>query len=258
MGVGVVATQGLMLAVVQTTVTDSTGVSGTEWISPVPRPATAVIVGPGPAGTGRRHLVVSNVSGSDALVQVQEIGPDGAFRPTSLATIRVGPHATVVEDVTKITGRDPVAWSLTSAAPIVAGATATVGRDFVAAAGSPSISQPVVVPVPRGASLVASFAARLRAGGVVTIGAFDAGGRSLSVDHISVGGDVRRWRFRTAGPARTSHQLAYVVVQVPMDAGIYGDVTYTTKHGSATVPLVSARWTVTRPGAVYEPQVGAP
>jgi hypothetical protein len=258
MGVGVVATQGLVLAVVQTTVTDSTGVSGTEWISPVPRPSTAAVVGPGPGGTGRRHLVVSNVSGSDALVQVQAIGPGGAFRPTALTTIRLRPYATVVKDVTKITGRDPVAWSLTSAVPIVAGATATVGRDFVAAAGSPSMSQPVVVPVPRGSSLVASFAARLRTGGVVTVQAFDAGGRSLSVDRISVGGDVRRWRSRTAGAAPTSHRPAYVVVQVPVDAGVYGDVTYTTNHGSATVPLVSARWTVTRQDAVYQPQVGAP
>jgi hypothetical protein len=199
--------------------------------------------------------VVSNASGSDALVQVQAIGPDGAFRPTSLTTIRVGPHATVDKDVTRITGRDPVAWSLTSAVPIVAGATATVGRDFVAAGGSPSISQPVVVPVPRGSSLVASFAARLRSGGDVTVQAFDAGGRTLSVDRLSVGGDVRRWRSRTAG---TSHRVAYVVVQVPVDAGVHGDVTYTTKHGSATIPLVSARWTVARPGAVYEPEVGAP
>ncbi len=258
MGVGVVATQGLVLAVVQTTVTDSTGVSGTEWISPVRRPATAVVVGPGPGGTGRRHLVVSNVSDSDALVQVQAIGPGGAFRPTTLATIRVRPHATVVKDVTKITGRDPVAWSLTSAVPIVAGATATLGRDFVAAAGSPSISQPVVLPVPRGSSVVASFAARLRTGGVVTVNAFDAGGRSVSVDRMTVAGDVRRWRSRTAGAARTSHRAAYLVVQVPVDARVYGDVTYTTNHGSATVPLLSARWTVTLPDAVYQPGVGAP
>jgi hypothetical protein len=256
-GVGVVATQGLVLAVVQTTVTDSTGVSGTEWISPVPRPATAVVVGPGPRGTGQRRLVVSNVSGSDALVQVQAIGPGGAFRPTSLRTIRVRPHATVVKDVTKITGREPVAWSLISPVPIVAGATASVGRDFVAAAGSGSITQPVVVPVPRGSSVIASFAARLRSGGVVTVTAFDAGGRSMSVDRISVGGDVRRWRSRTGG-ARTVHRPAYVVVQTPVGAGVYGDVTYTTGHGSATVPLVSARWTVTRPEAVYQPEAGAP
>lgn len=106
--------------------------------------------------------------------------------------------------------------------------------------------------------MAVSFAARLRTGGVVTVTAVDAGGRSLSVDRFSVDGDVRGWRSRTVGGARGAHRLAYVVAQVPVGAGVYGDVTYTTADGSATVPLVSARWTVIRPEAVYQPESGAP
>jgi hypothetical protein len=253
MTVGVVATQGLVVAAVQTTVLDAAGVSGTEWISPAPRPRTAVLVGPSPRGAGQRRLVVANVSGSDALVRVQAIGPGGAFRPTSLPTIRVGPRTTVVENVTKIVGRDPVAWSLTSAVPIVVGATAAAGSDFVAESGSPAITAPAVVPVPRGASVVVSFAARLRAGGVVAVTAFDARGASLSVDRLSVAGDVRRWRSRPAGGRRVAGRLRYVVVRLVSGSGVVGDVTFSTRGGTATVPLTSARWTVTRPRALYRP-----
>jgi hypothetical protein len=250
--VGVIATQGLAVAGVQNTVREGADVAGAEWVNEASQPSTDVVVDPSPSGRGRRHLVIANTSDRDALVKIQALSPDGAFTPTALPSVQIAPGTTISKDVSKIVRNDAIGWRLSSDVPVVAGSTTVVGSDYAVATTSPTLTEPVVVPVMPRARLEVGLAAEPRNGGAVTIAAFDSAGRVLDSKRFAVpGGDVRTWHYRPPVRAGKRPGAAYVVITVEDGAGLHGGAVFRTPEGVAGLPLWSADWQVVRTRPIY-------
>jgi hypothetical protein len=250
--VGVIATQGLVVAGVQNTVGEGADGVGAEWVNAAQEPSTDVVVDPSPSGRGRRHLVIANTSDSDALVKIQALSHDGAFTPTALSSVQIKPGQTISKDVSKIEGLHPTGWRLTSNVPVVAGSTTVIGSDYAVATTSAALTEPVVVPMLPRASLEVTLAAEPRKGGGVAVTAYDAAGQSLGSKRFAVpGGEVRTWRYRALARKGTRPTAAYAVITVEDGAGVHGGAVFTTSAGSAGLPLLSARWDVLRARPVY-------
>jgi uncharacterized protein DUF5719 len=250
--VGVVAIQGLVVAAVQNMVGDGADVRGAEWVNPTQRPTTDLLVNATPAGPGARRLVVANTSDDEALVKLQALGPDGAFVPSSLSSLRVKPGTTISREVSDIVHKQPIGWRLTSNVPIVAGATSVTRSDYSAVTAAAQIEEPAIVPLPAGARVSLQVAAEPRQGGSVTVAAHSAKGQELSSRRFAVpGGQVRTWRYRPPADKSSAAPAGYVIVTVEDGSGLHAGAVYTTSNGVAATALRSGRWSVSSLQPVY-------
>jgi hypothetical protein len=219
---------------VSAAVADSYG-AGREWLPPGPSPSRSVVV-PGGAG-GRARLLVTNAGDTQAVAEVQALGPNGAFTPVGVEPVSVEPGA--VASVALPRGlRDAVAVRLTSELPLVAALRTVQRGDHAVAAGAP--------PLPRGtpAVLVTAgrrSAVRLAAGSVGV--AFEvversAGGKEVDRDAVTLGPGGS---LELVPKARTA-----TVTLVASEGELHAAAVHA-GPGLAVQPAPPVPWTVVRP-----------
>ncbi len=253
--VGVVATSGLVVAGVETSVRNGLTPSGLEWLAPTSEPATDVVVNPVVRGRGQRHLVIANATSESAVVQVEVLGSDGPFQPTALRSVEIPPGTTVSEDVRRLLRRDAAGWRLTANTRIVASTSSTAGSDLATSGAGPSLEGSTFVPLVQRAKLAARFVGATRRGGMVTVTSYDREGNRLRVTRLAVPGrTARAWTYAPPPKRRSRPPTAYVVINVGAEGDVRGDLTVRSSAGIASTPLSPGVFEQVVPQVVYRPE----
>ena len=241
------ATRGRVAAAVNVARLDGVSPAGEDWIAPSQPPAADVLVNPGDSGGGVQRLVLTNVSGREALVSVRVLEPTGPFIPESLADLRLQPGRTVVKDVSQVT-KDAAAFEVKTdqeQAGLVASLVSESTRapvDLSTASSSPAMTGPAVVPVFAGSRTSVALASASPGGGVVQIQGYDDNGSPVGSETRVV---VKAGTTETWEP-KSSTGLAYLVATVS-DGEVHGVAQYQGQSGRAAAPIVAGPTTVTRP-----------
>lgn len=243
--VAVRATTGRVTAALHTEYRTGVTPSGVEWVPPGAPPAPKVLVGSGVAATPSQSLQITNPGDREALVRVRVLDASGAFTPSGLDDVRVGPGAVVSEDLGDIVDKDAAAVLLTANVPVTGAVVSTTGgrgADVAVSAVGRPLSGPAVVPVLPGADLQVAFASAERAGGKVRIQGFTADGGRVADQTVNLKGLVTTTWEPPAGS-----DAAYYTVTPLIEAAVQGVALYAGGDGLATLPVTSGPTTVTRP-----------
>ena len=178
--VEVAASRGRVVAAVA----DSWG-SGREWLPPSAPPGRGAVLPGGVVAGGRATLLVTNPADVQATVEVEVLGPNGAFVPVGVEPVSVDPGAVASVDLAAALG-DAVAVRATSDLPVVAALrTVQRGDHAVAPAGTPLPLDTPAVLVPAGRRSVVRLAAGSE-GAEVEVVERSARGRVLTEDVATV------------------------------------------------------------------------
>jgi Family of unknown function (DUF5719) len=237
--------RGAVSASVRTVALSGVTAVGSDWISPAVSPSTSLVVGPAPAGSGRRQLVLTNPGQREALAAIRIVDPSGAFTSTQLPNVRVAPGAVVVADVTALLDRQPGAVDIASNVALTAALT-TRGRgrrpDFATVGATAALTAPAVVPLFRDTEQQVLFTTAGRTGARVEVAMFDG-----AADR------VRRARFEVQGRAiytltmRQRSPVDYLVVVPQQGAAVHAVAYYRNEGGLAALPAVSGQWSIRLP-----------
>jgi hypothetical protein len=130
---------------------------GVDWVPAAARPARRVLVPPSPAGTVQRLYLLAPGE-DDGTAKVRMIAKDGSFTPVGAETIPLTSGRVASVDISKASRGEPVAVSIDSEVPVVAGMRVIRGAgtgdipDVAYLAGTAPIVNGAVVPDSRGGS----------------------------------------------------------------------------------------------------------
>lgn len=243
--VHVSAQHGTASAAVHTTTVAGLTPVGADWVAPAAPPTTHLVVGPAVGTRGRQRLVLTNPGAREALAAIQILDAGGAFTPTQLTGVRVGPHAVVATDVTSILEGRPAAIRVVSNVALT-GAVTTTERsgvpDFTTVGASSPLTTPAVVPLPpsRRAELLLTTADP--GGASLRIGIFDRGGTRIRTDSVNLRGrTTTAWRLRRHDPA------AYLVVSGQRGSAVHAVAYLRDEYGVGGLPVTSGTWSIREP-----------
>ncbi|HET6561089.1 MAG TPA: DUF5719 family protein [Marmoricola sp.] len=251
--VEVAASRGRVAAAVADTVD-----AGREWLPPTAPPGRRVVVpGGAAAAAGRATLLVTNPGDTQAVVDLQVLGRNGAFVPVDQEPVTVEPGAVAAVDLGGALGR-AAAVRVLSEVPVVAALRTTVrgttvrgttvrgttvrgtrrrGDHAVAAGGRPLEEGTPVVLVAAGRRTALRLAAGDEAATVHLVER-TAGGRLRSQGEVRLpaGGSLQR----VLGPRTAS-------VTVTSKGGVLYAAAVHAGPGVAVQPAPPVPWTVVRP-----------
>lgn len=120
LAVQVQATRGRIVAAIDYRETSDGESTGISMIPAATAPAETVVV-PGVPGRGSRSLRLVAPGDNDAIVDVEVLSPDGAYRPVGLDVLTVPAGSVLEVPLDEAVGTDPTAIRLVSDEPITAG-----------------------------------------------------------------------------------------------------------------------------------------
>jgi hypothetical protein len=243
------ADQGRVVAAVRETTTEPASPRDTRWVPAAPTPARHVVVDPAPASTAQT-LAITNPGARDALVQVQVMDSDGTFVPTGLGDVQVPPGTVETSDLLPATHGAPAAVRLTSTEPVggaVVSTTKGKRRGSVVATTSPGLRDPAVVPMLTGTQVSLVFAGGSSGRSSVSVEAVDARGAVHARRSLQVDDGLTLWS------PHLPRRVAYLLVTVTSGRGVHGVASYRSAAALSTLPVVSGRYTVTRPAVSPAP-----
>jgi hypothetical protein len=256
------ATAGLVAAAVETTRVEGVTPAGSEWLPPASAPATDVVIDPAVDDSVSQDLQIVNPEDVSALVQVQVVDDTGPFVPSGLDSVRVDPGSVTTVKLGKISHNGPVAVRLTSATPVTGAVVSTTkGDDYAVSAPSPVLADSAVVPVVPDVDLALQLTGvGPQSVGKLDVTGYDRAGDEVLADTIAIDGlKAVVWTADDAGDSggkgggskgpkgKPAKEPVYLVVTPELDANAQAIAVYTSKDGTATLPLEPGRFTVTRP-----------
>ncbi len=243
------ATRGRVAAAVNLARVNGVSPAGNEWLASSEPPATEVLVNAGDSGDGEQHLVITNPSGREALVQVRVLDVNGPFTPKSLTNLRIKPGRTVVKNVSADTEASAAALLVTTdqeqsivlASLLSENASAPV--DLSSSSSSQVLDGPAVIPAFAGTRLSLAFASAQAGGGAVRVQGYDDSGKPVG-EPTRVAVKAKTTKTVDVGVARAT---TYLVATVDDGSRLQGVATYHGPAGVSAIPIVSGPTTVTRP-----------
>jgi hypothetical protein len=235
--VEVAASRGRVVAAVA----DSYG-AGREWLPPSTAPARSVVVPGGVAAGARATLLVTNPGDTRAVIELEVLGPNGAFVPVGVEPVSVEPAAAAQVDLGSSLA-DAVAVRVTADVPVVAALRTVQQGDHAVAAGSaPLAADTPAVLLTAGRRSAVRLAAG-SAGATVGVVERSARGRVVAEDELALRPDGS---LELVPDARTAS-----VTVTPRDGELYAAAVHS-GAGMAVQPAPPVPWTVVRP-AVRQP-----
>jgi hypothetical protein len=230
--VEVAASRGRVVAAVA----DSFGF-GREWLPPGAPPGRSAVLPGGAVAEGRSTLLVTSFADAQTAVELEVLGPNGAFVPVGVEPVSVEPGAVASVGLQAALG-DAVAVRVTSDLPVVAALrTVQRGDHAVASAGTPlPVGQPAVL-VPAGRRSVVRLAAG-SGGATVEVVERSARGRVLAQEVVTLRPDGS---FEQVPDSRTAS-----VTLTPRRGELHAAAVHS-GPGVAVQPAPPVPWTVVRP-----------
>jgi hypothetical protein len=250
--VHVQATRGRIAAALHVERRAGLDAAGAEWIAPAADPSREPVVVPLPGGAGHRTLVVTNPSAGEALVSARVVDEEGAFVPSGLDGVRVGPGRTLSVDLDPAVDRSAAAVALSSNVPVLAATGLDMRQpvDFVTVPTAAHLDGLATVPVLSAADSSLALVTLRAGGGRVLIRWFDGGGDELGRERLAVpGARTTTWPI----PGRGRAEVAYLTVQPEADLPVYVTAASRSRAGIAALPLEVRRQYVDVPGLVARP-----
>ena len=218
--------------------------AGADWQPSSVVPARSVTVPGVPEGDGDRELVVTNPTDVRAQVSVSVLGIGGPYAPAGAESVDLAPESTATLSLATGLSGQAGAVQLTSDQPV----TAAVASRSVRGDAQPDVAtQPAVGPMVRTGVVAAASVAGAEAELVLSNGG-DADVRLsfevLSYDGVTLRSDDVLLVGRATATRRLTEPVgSYLVVRVPVDAQVYGGVSFAQPDGLltglATVPVTS-------------------
>jgi hypothetical protein len=252
LAVAVAVTQGRVFAAVHDRWADELKPAGVEWLQPAVAAARTSVVAGVPGRPGAKELVVVNPSNGNAVVEIQLLGPNGAFEPTGLSPLQLPPGSVLTESLTAAVAGDAAAVRLRSDQPVTAAVRTTTtgkgGSDIAVVPASDPIETAAVLPVFADLRLELLLTNPARAGATAAVTAYAANGEAQARRVLRLGGGTTR---TLAVPTdRDVARPAYVVVRPRSGGELLGAGFYTgtgPTAGASSLPMRSALVSVHRP-----------